>query len=135
MNNKKISFEVSEFLASLFFDFEEQCHWFKFYSKSKNTFDYQTVYGIIKVEYFLDLNLNLKITIPQLKSFDSNVLKIFFQKDYQRLEKPIYEFDLDTDRKQYSVQLKIDPKNAYIFVGIFIGKYESMPHFLIEYRK
>ena len=133
MNNKNISLQVTEFVANLLFNSNDNCHWFKLIKNSKNKFYYEIDHGTIIIEYILDSKLNLEIMTPKLYSKES-VFKIYLQNTYNRLENPIYEFEfINTEQKIHFIENKTDMEVLYL--GIYLGKLETMPVSLHIYKK
>ena len=120
----RIIMRVPEHTASIIFDNSNECHWFRIRQGHKSKFSYQDKAGItLSIAYDFTKDIQIDINVPKLRLIPVDVLRIYVQDDYNKVNKPIHEYTFDKNDIQMPSQhiIEMDYSDDTQFLGIYLG--------------
>jgi len=120
----RITMRVPEHTASTICDNTNECNWFRIRQGHKSKFAYQDKAGItLSVEYDFIKSIKIDINVPKLRLIPVDVLRIYVQDDYNKLNKPIHEYVFSSDDIKMASQhiIEMDYSDDTQFLGIYLG--------------
>lgn len=133
----RITMRVPEHTASTICDNGNECHWFRIRQGHKSRFSYQDKAGItMSVEYDFTKNIKIDVNVPKLRLIPVDVLRIYVQEDYNKLNKPIHEYTFDKSDLIMPSQhiIEMDHAEDIQFLGIYLGDKVTRSFVISEYN-